>query len=87
LETREVWNRACEKAGLVGKLKHDLRRSAVREMVNAGISDRVAMMITGHRTRTVFERYHVIGPQDLCEASRKLVESDTRHTIRAQDGV
>lgn len=89
LGMREVWQRACENAGLTGKLKHDLRRSAVREMVNVGISDRVAMLITGHRTRAVFERYHIVGPQDLQEASRKLAEhsSDNRHIIQAQEGV
>jgi integrase len=58
------------------------RRLGMREVCN-----RVAMMITGHRTHAVFERYHIIGPQDLCEASKKIAGSDTRHTIRAQDGV
>ncbi|HXX74158.1 MAG TPA: site-specific integrase, partial [Nitrospiraceae bacterium] len=69
---RKAWATACKKVGLPGMLRHDCRRTAVRNLVNAGVSERVAMKITGHRTREVFDRYHIVSPSDLQEASRKL---------------
>ena len=66
------WKTACKKAGVPWMLRHDFRRTAVRNLVNVGVPERVAMNVTGHRTRAVFDRYHIVSPGDLQEATRKL---------------
>jgi len=71
-ECQKSWTTACRRVGLVGMLRHDMRRSAVRNMVNDGVPERVAMSITGHKTRAVFDRYHIVSPADLKAAAQKL---------------
>jgi len=68
----KAWRTACAKAGCPGRIPHDMRRSAVRNLVHAGIPERVAMMMTGHKTRSVFERYNIVSDGDLRDAARKL---------------
>jgi integrase len=74
---RKRWVTACTKAGVPGRLRHDFRRTAVRNLVNAGVAERVAMTITGHKTRSVFDRYHIVSPGDLQEATRRLMGTST----------
>jgi len=97
---RKEWMTACAACGLGSKIEvegrkydprydgltlHDLRRSAVRNLINAGVRERVAMQITGHKTRSVFDRYHIVSPVDVTNAMQA-VEAASLATGRTLDG-
>ncbi len=71
---RKSWATACKAMGLEGRLFHEFRRTAIRNMIRARVSVRVAMMISGHRTRNIFERYNIVNEEDLEKSSRRVKE-------------
>jgi integrase len=69
------WRTACKNAGVPGRLLHDLRRTAVRNLERASVSRSVAMKMTGHKTESVYRRYAIVSEGDLREAGLKLAAS------------
>jgi integrase len=68
----KAWAAACIAAGCPGRIPHDLRRTAIRNMVRRSVPERVAMMLTGHKTRSIFERYNIVSDGDLRTAAAQL---------------
>jgi integrase len=59
LEFRRAWASACKKAELSGRNFHDLRRSAVVNLIDAGVPVVTAMSLSGHSTFSMFKRYGI----------------------------
>ena len=79
-QMRRSWKTACKNAGVPGRLLHDLRRSAVRNLERAGVSRSVAMKMTGHKTESVYRRYAIVSEGDLRDAAINLA------AVRATNG-
>lgn len=73
---RGAWRAATRYVGLAGRIPHDFRRTAVRNLERAGVSRSVAMKMTGHKTEALYRRYAIVSEQDLHEAAQKLARID-----------
>lgn len=82
VDFRGDWEAVTKAAGVPGLRFHDLRRSGVTNMIRDGVSEKQAMTISGHQTRAVFDRYHIVDPAQLKVISRKM-EAGARERIRA----
>jgi integrase len=80
---KRPWKEACQAAGVAGTLFHDLRRSAVRNMDRARVTQSVAMAITGHKTTSIYRRYRIVDEADIGEALA-LTQASVRQAATAK---
>ncbi len=71
---RKAFKAAAKEIGYEGLLPHDIRRSAVRNFRKAGLSEGDGMMLSGHLTRSVYERYNIRDDQDLTDSMNRVQE-------------
>ena len=76
---RKVWQKRCDAIGLSDRIVHDLRRSGVRHLIDAGNDPHTVMAFSGHQTDSMLKRYHIINVDDL----RRAAERGSAYTGRA----
>jgi len=80
---RKAWRAACQSVGLEELLVHDLRRSCARNLVRSGVPEVIAMRITGHVTRSMFDRYNIVSDDDVADAMERVSEYVTARATEA----
>jgi integrase len=83
---RKIWKAFCTRAGVPDLLFHDLRRSGVRNLRRLGVQESVAMRISGHKTRSVFERYNIVDEADLADAASRLDTKQNQAAVELTQG-
>jgi integrase len=82
---RGTWDAVTKAAGCEGLLFHSLRRSAVRNLIRAGVTEHVAMKISGHKTASVFRRYDIVDARDLADAAKKIESAALSYSLVAAE--
>ena len=78
----KAWRNACSAAGVPGRIPHDFRRTAVRNLERAGVPRSDAMAMVGHLTESIYRRYAISDEASLRESAAKL---DSFHNT--EDGI
>ena len=78
---RRSWITACAEAGVPGRIPHDYRRSAARNLSRAGVPEKVIMELCGWKTRSVFDRYRIVNEADLAAGLARLAGAAPSSTV------
>jgi integrase len=70
-DLRGAWAGACRSAGVPGRIPHDFRRTAVRNLERVGVSRSAAMAMVGHKTESIYRRYAIVDAGALRDAAAK----------------
>jgi integrase len=82
----KAWRTALTKAGLPFRRFHDLRRTTARNLNRAGVPDRIAMQLMGHKTRAMYDRYNIVDEDDMREASAQMQAFlQSRHNLGTKE--
>jgi integrase len=82
---RDAWHAAAKDAGVSGRIPHDYRRTAVRNLIRAGVPEKIAMATSGHESRTVFEHYNIVNPADVAIALDRLAQHNGQQVGESDD--
>jgi integrase len=84
VDYRHVWRKACKAAGVEGRVPHDFRRSAARDMIDAGVDPQTAMVVTGHRSLSMLMRYRIVDTKTTARALERLQAHRASHEADTQ---